>query len=70
MQANQHRSAFRAANRPLRPPFAGTRGDFLGCPYPSKGAMLAVRLAEIRRKSVKIPGTNRALFTKRLGEPE
>ena len=35
-----------------------------------KGAMLAVRLAEIRRKSVKIPGTNRVLFTERLGEPE
>jgi hypothetical protein len=38
--------------------------------YRSKGAILAVRLAEIRRKSVKIPGTNRALFTERFGEPE
>ena len=35
-------------------PFAGTRRDFVGCPYRSKGAILTVRLAEIRRKSVKI----------------
>jgi len=55
---------------PLRAPFAGTRRDFVGCPYRSKGAIFAIRFAEIRRKSVKIPGTNRALFTERLGEPE
>jgi hypothetical protein len=35
-----------------------------------RGAISAVRLAEIRRKSVKIPGTNRASFTERLEEPE
>jgi hypothetical protein len=70
MQANQHRPAFRCRQPPASTAFASTRRDFVGCPYRSKGAILAVRPAEIRRKSVKIPGTNCALFTERLGEPE
>ena len=79
MQENQHRSAFRCRQPPASTqvsvpvpptPFAGTRRDFVGCPYRSKSAILVVRLAEITRKSVKIPGTNRALFTERLGDPE
>jgi hypothetical protein len=39
---------------PLRPPFAYTRRD-CGSPYRSKGAILALRLAEIWRKSAKEP---------------
>ena len=50
--------------------FCRHQARFCGLPIRSKSAILVVRLAEITRKSVKIPGTNRALFTERLGDPE
>ena len=50
--------------------FCRHQARFCGLPIRSKSAILVVRLAEITRKSVKIPGTNRALFTERLREPE